>query len=153
MSQRYSHIMLLVFGLFIYSEMPLHAIASQNTYIPAKVVYDVSSSDPVALDNILDRISMLQNLYNNDAFDASIIVVIHEGAIPLFKVDATKDAKDLMSRARSLTMGEIIQFKICEASARLQKITQDQLYDFVSMVPMADAEIIKLQRQGYAYLR
>ena len=150
MLQRYTYITLYTLGFFIFSHISLNAVASQNSYRPTKVVYDVSSSDPVVLENILNRVSMLQNIYNNDAFEASIIIVVHEGAIPLFKLTA---AKDLMRRARSLTMGEIIQFKICEASARMQKITQDQLYDFVSMVPMADAELIQLQHDGYAYLR
>jgi len=126
------------------------SLASQVNYNPAKVVYDVSSSDPVALGHILDRINMLQNVYNNDTFEASIIVVIHEEAIPLFKAGGQPE---LMRRARSLALGEIIEFKVCEASARMQKITAAQLHDFISMIPMADAEIVRLQHSGYAYLR
>lgn len=134
-----------------------HAIfAAERNYKPAKVVYDISSSDSDTLGNILDRVGLLQKIYNNDSFEASIVLVIHEGAIPLFRnlsPEGTENQEQLMVRARSLAMGEIIQFRVCEASARMQQITSEHLHDFVSMVPMADAEIIKLQHAGYAYLR
>ena len=141
---------LLCLGVLISFVNPLLLFASPDAYNPAKVVYDLSSADPAKLGNILDRVSLLQKIYNNDSFEASIIVVVHEGAIPLFKINAQEE---LMRRARSLSVGEIIKFKVCKASARMQKIAEKQLRNFVSMVPMADAEIIKLQQAGYAYLR
>ena len=124
----------------------------QEVYEPAKVVYDVSSSDPKALSHILDRASMLQNVYQNDSFEASIIFVIHEGAIPLFGNADKNQHSELMRRARSLSMGEIIQFRVCKASASMQGYKKEDLQDFISMVPMADAEIVQLQHEGYAYL-
>lgn len=143
----------IVLYLFLLSPISMSA-EPQNPYAPAKVVYDLSSENPVILGNIMDRVSLLQNIYDNNPFEASIVIVIHEAAIPLFKVN-NKHNKILylMDRARSLTMGDIIQFKICEASARMQKISESDLHDFISMVPMADAEIISLQHSGYAYLR
>ena len=125
----------------------------QKAYQPAKVVYDVSSSDSKALAHIFDRASMLQNVYQNDSFEASIVFVIHEGAIPLFSNRDKNQHSELMRRARSLSMGEIIQFRVCKASARMQGYKKEDLHDFVSMVPMADAEIVQLQHEGYAYLR
>ena len=124
-----------------------------KVYKPAKVVYDVSSSDPKVLAHIFDRASMLQNVYQNDSFEASIIFVIHEGAIPLFGNKDKKHYPDLMRRARSLSMGEIIQFRVCKASASMQGYKKEDIQNFVTMVPMADAEIVQLQHEGYAYLR
>ncbi|WP_455200990.1 DsrE family protein [Kaarinaea lacus] len=122
-------------------------------YKPARVVYDVSSPDPEALAHILDRASMLQNVYQNDSFEASIIFVIHEGAIPLFGNKDKNQHSKLMRRARSLSMGDIIQFRVCKASARMQGYEKEDIQEFASMVPMADAEIVMLQQKGYAYLR
>jgi len=129
----------------------------QVAYAPSKVVYDISSPDPTELEHILDRASMLQNIYQNDSFEASIVFVVHEGAIPLFgnKV-GNKDGNryaEIMRRARSLSMGEVIRFRICKASADMQGYKKADLQDFISMVPMADAEIVRLQQEGYAYLR
>lgn len=126
------------------------AHAEQKIYKPEKVIYDVSSSHEKELAHIMDRASLLQNMYGSDPFEASIIIVIHAGAIPLF---AKAIQNELMRRANSLTMGDIIQFRLCSASARLQGYGNNDFHDFVTLVPMADAEIIQLQHQGYAYLR
>jgi intracellular sulfur oxidation DsrE/DsrF family protein len=148
---------IILFICLFYLPCQLLADQNQKNYSPSKVVYDLSSSDPAVLQNILDRISMLQNVYNNNPFESSIVVVVHEGAIALF-VENNKDAKmigyeDLMLRAKSLTLGEVIKFKVCEASAKMQSISVSDLPEFVSMVPMADAELVDLQQSGYAYLR
>lgn len=153
---------IILFFSFLLPSFLLLADEIQRPYSPSKVVYDLSSSDPVVLKNILDRISMLQNVYNNNPFEASIIVVIHEGAIPLFvsaNKRSLKNGKDLkklenlMLRAKSLTLSDIIEFKICETSAKIQGFTPGDMQKFTSMVLMADAEIIMLQNNGYAYMR
>ena len=144
--------LLLAILFFIISTF-LWATEDQKSYKPAKVVYDLASPEPKVLENVLDRISMLQNLYDNNSFEASIVIVVHEGAIPLFTNDDKNKYSQLMLRARSLTMGEIIQFRICAASARMQGYDASDLQDFTTMVPMADAEIVMLQQQGYSYMR
>lgn len=135
----------------VYGLIASQVIAIEQTgYQPARVVYDLSSPDPQDLHDILDRVSLLQKLYGNDPFEASIVIVVHEGAIPLFVKD--KQHK-LMQRASSLSMGDIVQFRICSASARMQGFSNKDFYDFAGMVPMADAELVRLQHDGYAYLR
>ncbi|MCU7942146.1 MAG: DsrE family protein [Candidatus Thiodiazotropha sp. (ex Cardiolucina cf. quadrata)] len=121
-------------------------------YAASKVVYDVTSSDPLDLTNILDRVSLLQNLYGNNSFDSKIVIVIHEGTIPLF-VKTSAKYSHLMQRAKSLTFGEVIEFRLCTTSAKLQGYAANDFHEFIAMVPMADAEIIMLQNNGYAYLR
>ena len=44
-------------------------------------------------------------------------------------------------------LGDIIQFRICQASAQLQGFDDQDFYEFAEMVPMADAEIIQLQNK------
>jgi len=125
---------------------------AQNGYSPSKVVYDVTTSNAVELELILDRVSFLQNVYNNNPFDASIVLVIHNEAIPVF-VNTNPKYANIRQRAKSLTLGEIIQFRVCEASAKIQGFSHEQFDTFLQLVPMADAEIIQLQNLGYAYLR
>lgn len=122
-------------------------------YAPSKVVYDISNASPELLGHMFDRASLLQNVYQNDVFEASIIFVIHEGAVPLFVKGLKKSGPELMARAKDLTQGEIIQFRLCKASAIMQGYKLDDIESFVTIVPMADAEIAKLQQEGYAYLR
>jgi intracellular sulfur oxidation DsrE/DsrF family protein len=125
---------------------------AEKVYSPAKAVYDVSTADATEFGHILDRISLLERLYDNNSFEASIIMVIHEGAIPLF-VKTNQPHAELMQRAEGLTLGDTIKFRICAASAKMQGFSNKDFPTFTTLVPMADAEIIQLQNQGYAYLR
>jgi intracellular sulfur oxidation DsrE/DsrF family protein len=125
---------------------------AEQIYKPSKVVYDVSTPVAEELGHILDRASLLQNVYDNNSFEASIIVVIHEGAIPLFAKTSDKH-KTLRQRADSLSLGDVIQFRVCAASAKMQGYKSTDFPSFIKVVPMADAEIIMLQQKGYAYLR
>jgi intracellular sulfur oxidation DsrE/DsrF family protein len=122
-------------------------------YKPSKVLYDLSSGDKQALAGLLDRIGYLYNLYGSDVFDTSIVVVIHGDAIPFFAIDQFKQHKDIMQRAQSLTVGTPIEFRMCLANARLLNYEPGDIHGFVTMVPMADAEIVRLQQEGYAYMR
>jgi len=142
-----------IFSLVIFiltCSWPLQSSA-EKTYAPAKVVYDITTSNARELNLLLDRVSLLQKIYNNDTFDAEIILVIHEGAIPLL-VKNNQQTITLQQRANSLTLGEMIQFRVCHASAKMQGYSAKDFHSFITLVPMADAEIIQLQHQGYAYL-
>lgn len=130
----------------------LVAHGSRAEYAPAKVVYDLSSGEPDVVNNILDRVSLLQRIYGDDPFSASIVVLLHEDVLPLF-VEGTAGNRELIARAGSLVLGELIEFRICRTSARMQGFGDQDFPDFVQIVPMADAEIIRLQNRGYAYLR
>ena len=124
----------------------------QKEYTPGKVLYDVTTSKTTELAHIVDRISLLQNIYQHDSFDASIILVVHERAIPLFSKSNKKQHK-LIQRVKNLAMGGVIQIRVCETSARIQGFYNDDFDNFIQLVPMADAEMIELQNDGYAYLK
>lgn len=129
------------------------AYAEKLDYKPSRVVYDVADNDAVEIKHILDRVSLLQNVYGNDPFESSIVLVIHEQAIPFFTKNGNNRHKEIEERAASLATGEIIQFRVCRTSARMQNLTEKDFNSFIKLVPMADAEIIKLQNDGYAYMK
>jgi len=56
----------------------------------------------------------------------------------------------IMGRAQSLTVGTSIEFRMCRAAARQLNYEENDIHGFVKMVPMADAEIVRLQHEGYA---
>lgn len=139
-------------ALYFSFSAPLARADGVTTYAPSRVVYDVSTSDPAALGGILDRAVLLQDLWGNDPFESTIVVVIHEGAVPHF-AQAGQDNGALLDRARGLALGGIIHFRLCRASARMQGFEDGDFPDFIDMVPMADAEIVHLEQSGFAYLR
>lgn len=122
-------------------------------YRPAKALYDLTSGDEKVVANILDRVSFLNNLYGGDPFESSIVVVVHGDAIPFFVHKNYAQYQELMKRANSLMTGTTIEFRMCRAAAKMMGYEPKDVHGFVKMVPMADAEIIRLQREGYAYMQ
>ena len=130
------------------------ATPSNARYSPQKTVYDVAVTERTAFENVLDRVSYLNNLYGADPFRASIVVVLHGDEIPFFAIANLEDNEELMRRAQSLTVAGLIEFRMCMQAAQAHGLEPDNIHGFVKMVPMADAELIKLQREaGYAYMR
>lgn len=123
-------------------------------YAPQKVVYDVAVQSEEQFSRVLDRASYLNNLYNADPFAASIILVLHGGEIPFFAISNYDKHRELIVRAQSLTVGGTIEIRMCETAARGHGLTPPEIHGFVQMVPMADAEIVRLQQENdYAYMR
>ncbi len=123
-------------------------------YQPQKVVYDVSVSSVDSFSNVLDRVSYLNNIYGADPFDASLVMVLHGDEIPFFAVSNIDKYRDLMQRAQSLTIAGPVEFRMCQVAARGHGLEAEDIHGFVKVVPMADAEIIRLQQEeGYVYMR
>jgi hypothetical protein len=123
-------------------------------YAPHKVVYNVAVSSVESMSHVLDVVSYLSNVYHADPFDASIVMVLHGDEIPFFAVKNSAKYHDLMQRAQSLTVGGIIEFRMCKVAAKGHGFVPEDINGFVKVVPMADAEIVRLQQEeGYAYMR
>lgn len=123
-------------------------------YNPQKVLYDVTTGDKAELSSILDRLTYLYKLYGSDPLDSSIVVIIHGDTIPFFAINKFSKYKELMVRAQSLTVGTPIEFRMCKAAAKMMDYEPKDIHGFVKMVPMADAEIVRLQQEeGYAYMQ
>lgn len=126
----------------------------QQTYSGQKVVFDTTSGSPAGLTSVLDRASLISILNGADPLDNKIVIVLHGGAIPFFAIRNYAKNKDLMNRAQSLSVGEVVEYRMCRAAALLQGFKPEDIHGFVKMVPMADAEIVRLQQEeDYAYMR
>lgn len=144
--------------------LPLHAAeqapwgralpAAAPALAPQKVVYDAFLGGDEALESLLDRVSFLNQLYGADPFEASIIVVIHGDTIDHFAIEHLARNRGHMERAQSLSESGPIEFRMCQAAARMRGYAPQDFHGFVRMVPMADAEIIRLQaEEGHAYMQ
>jgi len=123
-------------------------------YKPQKVVYDVNVKSLKAISGVLDRASYLSKITGADPFDSSIVLVLHGGEIPFFARENYKKYKELMHRAQSLVEGEVLTIKMCQLAAEAHGYKADQIHGFVQMVPMGDAEIIRLQNEEkHAYMQ
>ena len=127
--------------------------AIEKEYSKQKVVYDVAVGSVAALTSVLDRASFLSQLNGADPFDSKIVIVLHGNEIPFFAIKNFAKHKALMERAQSLSVGGIIEFRMCRVAARGHGFQPEDIHGFVTLVPMADAEIIALQQVGFAYMR
>lgn len=131
-----------------------HAAVRAVDYRPAKVVYDVAVASEEEFSRVLDRASFLNNLYHADPFETSIVLVLHGDEIPFFAIDNHARYESLMTRARSLTVGGTIGIRMCRVAAKGHGLDSEDIHGFVEIVPMADAEIVRLQQEeGYAYMQ
>lgn len=127
--------------------------AIEKEYSKQKVVYDVAVGNVAAMTSVLDRASFLSQLNGADPFDSKIVIVLHGNEIPFFAIKNFAKYKALMERAQSLSVGGIIEFRMCRGAARGHGFQPEDIHGFVTLVPMADAEIIALQHAGFAYMR
>ena len=124
----------------------------ERIYSKQKVLFDARSGSIEALTSLLDRASYISVLNDADPFDSKIVIVLHGGSIPFFGIKNYAKYRELMQRAQSLTVGGIIEFRMCKLAAKSQGYSPKDIHGFVSMVPMGDAEIVKLQQEGFAYM-
>ena len=129
------------------------AKALDKEYRKQKVVYDVAVDSVPALNRVLDRVSYLSLINGADPFENKMVIVLHGNEIPFFAIKHHARYKALMQRAQSLSLDGIIEFRMCRVAARGHGFQPEDIHGFVTVVPMADAEIIELQRQGFAYMR
>lgn len=131
------------------------AIQPSQEYKAQKVLFDVDYGSQEKLTNILDRVSLLNKIYGADPFDSKISIVLHGEAIPFFAIKNFDSNIELVKRAQQFSLHDTIEFKLCAAAAKARyNLEAKDFHGFITMVPMADAEIIRLQQEeGFAYMR
>jgi len=123
-------------------------------YSPQKVVYDVTTGNLSELEHVLDRVSHLSKITGADPFEQSIVVVLHGSSIKFFAIENYKKYTRMLMRAQSLTVGDVISIKMCQLAAEGQGYQAEDIHGFVELVPMGDAEIIRLQyEENHAYMQ
>lgn len=129
------------------------ARAVEQTYARQKVVYDAAVGSEAAMRSIISRAVLLASLNGDDPFDSKIVIMLHGNEIPFFAIKNYAKYHELMQRAQSATHSGVIEFRMCRIAARGHGFEPADIHGFVTLVPMADAEIVRLQQAGYAYMR
>lgn len=127
--------------------------AVEQAYAKQKVVYDVTTSSEAAMRSVISRAQLLIDLNGSDPFENKVVIVLHGNEITFFAVKNLDKHRELMQRAQSATLTGLIEFRMCKLAAEGHGFQPADIHGFVSLVPMADAEIVRLQQEGYAYMR
>lgn len=129
------------------------ARAVEQRYAGQKVVYDVTVGSEAAMRSVISRAMLLADLNGSDPFDSKVVVVLHGNEIPFFAIRNYPQYRELMQRAQGATLAGVIEFRMCRLAAQSRGFGAADFHGFVTLVPMADAEIVRLQQAGYAYMR
>ena len=127
---------------------------TETQYKPQKVVYDVAVNSIEKMTSVLDRASYLSKITGADPFDSSIVLVLHGNEIDFFAIKNFQKYMALMQRAQSLVESEVLKIRMCRIAAEGHGYKPEDIHGFIEMVPMGDAEIIRLQNEeNHAYMR
>lgn len=129
------------------------AHAVEQRYAGQKVVYDVTVGSEAAMRSVISRAMLLADLNGSDPFDSKVVVVLHGNEIPFFAIRNYPQHRELMQRAQGATLSGVIEFRMCHLAAQSKGFEAADFHGFITLVPMADAEIARLQQAGYAYMR
>lgn len=137
----------------------LHA---QETTV--KIVYDLTTKNLADFElKILKATVTNKAYYESKLQELESAVVIHGSAYKFFIKDPKHskfgDDKELVSTYKTLakrirTMAETynVQFLICGSGMSKHDIKENDIYDFVKVIPNATIGLVDKQTAGYAYI-
>lgn len=130
----------------------------------SKVVFDLTTSSLKSFEQkVLKGIVAHKTHYEGNLKELDVAVVIHGGAYRFFVKDITtssyKNDKELVKtytslkqRIRSMVENYDVNFLMCKAAFKREKLDADDIVDFVTLLPNAAIGLIDKQNEGYAYI-
>ncbi len=130
----------------------------------SKVVFDLTTSSLRAFEkNILKGIVAHKTHYEGNLKELDVAVVIHGGAYRFFvkdiKTSPYADDKELVEayeslkqRINSMVENYDVEFSMCKAALKREKLEVDDIEGFVTMLPNSTIGLIDKQNEGYAYI-
>lgn len=112
-------------------------------------LFDVVDNGPEKLQKLLQRAEYLSKQANETDKKLTIAMVIHGPDMDIFDKKYYKKQKKLVDTAARLDADGVIDFKICQTTARSRGIKESSFPAFMEMVPFAPDEINHLEAEGY----
>lgn len=110
-----------------------------------KIIFQFVSGDTLSQHSLVNNLKNLREAWPK----AEVEVVFHGNGIFMVMGEKTKYTKELQDFSEQ----KAIKLVVCENTMKQKKIVRSQLLPFVSTVPMAIAEIVVKQEQGWSYLK
>lgn len=121
----------------------LHAQTSQPP--PYKVVFDLTSSDPLDQQAVLRWINEVKAVNPKTETE----VVMYGRGLDLIIADKTTRAADVAKAITDLHAS----FRVCAIAMKNQQLDKSQLLPNVEIVPDGIGEIVAKQRAGWGYIK
>lgn len=121
------------------------AAQAQATQAKNKVVFQVSDADPQKWNLALNNAKNVADELGDDAVD--IEIVVYGPGIGMLKADSpvAKRIADTLKKGTKVVA--------CENTMKGQKLVYADMLPAIGYVPAGVVELMKKQREGYAYIR
>ena len=123
----------------------LHTVAADASAGRERLVLQVSDADAGKWNLALNNAKNVQQVYGADKVD--IEIVVYGPGIGMLKSDSV-----VANRVEEAKQAKIM-IVACENTMRSAKLTKEDMLPNTSYVPAGVVEIIKKEREGYAYIR
>ena len=123
-------------------------VASTTAWAQDTVVYHINDAETQAL-------AGLRNIRNHLDVDptAKIIVVTHANGVD-FLMEGAKDKNgSLYAGPVSALKSRGVIFEVCEVTLKTRNLKHEQFIQEADFTPSGVVRIVKLQHQGYAYIK
>lgn len=129
-----------------------------------KVVFDLTTGDLKNFERqVLSGIAVHKTHYEGTLKELEVAVVIHGNAYKFFVKDAKHPHLDkekalrevhaaLSKRIASMADTYDVKFFICRSGMRAKKLEEEDIYDFVEIIPTSTIGLIDKQNEGFAYI-
>lgn len=141
MMKKYTQILILALS----AAFAIGAAAQTTAPIKHKVVLQVSDGEAAKWNLALNNAKNVQEALGADMVD--IEIVAYGPGIGMLKADSTT------SNRITAAVKAGIQIVACENTMTVQKLTKDDMNASIGYVPTGVVELMKRQREGWAYVR
>jgi uncharacterized protein len=141
-----SYSAILILSVFL---MPLNFAFAEDLYGPQKVVYHFGTNNPQT--NIVGLKNIQNHLNAVEKNKLQAVALINAGGWEM--VTKGKATPEMIEKMNSLIKQGVV-FKICRNTMREKKINPDtDLVIKMEIVPAGVAELVKLQDEGFRYIK
>jgi uncharacterized protein len=132
-------------GVVILSALAVAVSAQTPQSQPYKVVFDLTSSDPLDQQAVLRWISEVKGANPKNETE----VVMYGRGLDLIIASKTTRAADVAKAISDLHA----EFRVCAIAMKNQQLDKSQLLPNVAIVPDGIGEIVAKQRAGWGYIK
>jgi intracellular sulfur oxidation DsrE/DsrF family protein len=132
-------------GVLVLSAVAIGVHAQTSRPQPYKVVFDLTSSDPIDQQAVLRWINEVTSINPETETE----VVMYGRGLDLVISDKTTRADDI---AKAIS-DRHASFRVCAIAMKNQKLDKSQLLPNVEIVPDGIGEIVGKQRAGWGYIK
>jgi intracellular sulfur oxidation DsrE/DsrF family protein len=132
-------------GVLVLSAVAIGVHAQTSRPQPYKVVFDLTSSDPIDQQAVLRWINEVTSINPETETE----VVMYGRGLDLVISDKTTRADDV---AKAIS-DRHASFRVCAIAMKNQKLDKSQLLPNVEIVPDGIGELVARQRAGWGYIK